>query len=129
MLAQNVFRSTIATLLVSSLAGCVIAVDRSPASTKEKAPSPPAAMMIGCPEGTQTVTKDESQTDGKHIRMIVCSKRVGEGPKVEATMLLPKLAELRVLLANDADLQGESRTRVLGAIDEQIARLAAKRAP
>ena len=86
-------------------------------------------MMIGCPEGTQTVTKDESQTDGKHIRMIVCTKRVGEGPKVEATMLLPKLAELRVLLANDADLQGESRTRVLGAIDEQIARLAAKRVP
>ncbi len=119
-----------------SLAGCIIAVDRKAETPKVDADTrivrqvrvethvKDDAVPAGCPEGSSTVTNEDRTVDGQHVRMILCTKRLGNGEATTSAALLPKLAEVRLLLSKDPTLQGEARTRVLTALDEQIARVA-----
>lgn len=91
---------TLAVVCTLSLAGCIIAVDR-----KAETPKVDADTRIVRQVRVETHVKDDAV------------------PATSAA-LLPKLAEVRLLLSKDPTLQGEARTRVLTALDEQIARVA-----
>lgn len=136
MFVSRFARVALAVACTLSLAGCIIAVDRKAETPKANAEARVVrqvriethvkddAVPTGCPEGSSTVTNEDSTVDGKHVRMIMCTKRVGTGETQTGAALLPKLAEVRLLLSKDPALQGDARTRVLAALDEQIARVA-----
>lgn len=135
MFTSRFVRLALAVGCALPLAGCIIAVDRKAETPKANAEIRVVrhriethvkddAVPAGCPAGSNTVSNEETSVDGKHVRMIMCTKRVGGTEVATGPALLPKLAEVRLLLSKDPTLQGEARARVLAALDEQIARVA-----
>jgi len=136
MFVSRFARVALAVACTLSLAGCIIAVVRKAETPKVDADTrivrqvrvethvKDDAVPAGCPEGSSTVTNEDRTVDGQHVRMILCTKRLGNGEAPTSAALLPKLAEVRLLLSKVPALQGDARTRVLAALDEQIARVA-----
>ena len=78
----------------------------------------PTAMVTGCSDADRFEVNEG--TDRDRYRFVLCSTGANESPARRAQTL----QQVRDRLAGDAgDLTGERRTRVLAAIDREIARL------